>query len=101
MTYLLLSAVFLALAAIVAAVAWRNAPPGHLIATAVTVTTLIVLTAVFDTVMIATGLFAYADEHISGVRIGLAPVEDFAYPIAGVLLLTGLWTLMTRQRDAD
>ena len=61
---------------------------------------LVVLTAVFDTVMIATGLFAYSDAHLSGPRIGLAPIEDFAYPIAGVLLLAGLWNLIARRPDA-
>ncbi len=45
------------------------------------------LTAVFDTVMIATGLFHYAPTQLAGVHIGLAPLEDFAYPLAGVLLL--------------
>ena len=32
--------------------------------------------------MIAAGLFTYPPEHLSGLRIGLAPIEDFSY--AGV-----------------
>ena len=28
------------------------------------------------------------------VQVGLAPLEDFAYPLAGVLLLPGLWLLL-------
>ncbi|MFF2273729.1 lycopene cyclase domain-containing protein [Agromyces sp. NPDC058136] len=94
MTYLLLSAVFLAAAAAVAAAGWRRAPRGHGRAVLAAAAALVVLTAVFDTVMIAVGLFDYRDEHIWGVRIGLAPVEDFAYPIAAVLLLSGLWNLL-------
>ena len=82
MTYLVLSAVFVGIAAVVAALTWRLAPRGHLAAMLITAAVLVVLTAVFDTVMIATGLFAYSDAHLSGPRVGLAPIEDFAYPIA-------------------
>ncbi|WJH23687.1 lycopene cyclase domain-containing protein [Pseudarthrobacter defluvii] len=57
----------------------------------------LVLTAVFDNLMIAFGLFTYAPEMISGVKVGLAPLEDFAYPVAAVLLLPGLWILLERR----
>src|SRR5699024_367998 len=33
---------------------------------------------------------------ISGVRIGKAPVEDFAYPLAGAMLLPALWQLLQK-----
>jgi lycopene cyclase domain-containing protein len=59
---------------------------------------LLVLTAAFDTVMIAAGLFTYADPLILGPRIGLAPIEDFAYPLAAVILLPALW-MRLRSRD--
>jgi small toxic polypeptide LdrA/B/C/D len=101
MTYLTLSAVFVVVAVVVAAVAWRRAPRGHVPAMLITAAVLVVLTALFDTVMIATGLFAYSDAHLSGPLIGLAPIEDFAYPIAGVLLLAGLWNVIARRPDAD
>lgn len=94
MTYALLCAGFVAVALVVALVAWRRAPRGHAWALALSAAALVVLTAVFDNVMIATGLFGYADAQISGVRLGLAPIEDFAYPIAGVLLLPAIWNLL-------
>ena len=56
------------------------------IATGVAAVVLLVLTAVFDSVMIAAGLFGYADGTRLGPAIGLAPIEDFAYPVAAVLL---------------
>ncbi|GAB3848693.1 lycopene cyclase domain-containing protein [Nesterenkonia populi] len=66
---------------------------------------LIVLTAVFDNVIIGVGLVSYDDEVISGLRIGQAPIEDFAYPIAGVILLPAVWVLLrpleTRRRASD
>ena len=100
MTYLLLSVAFLLVAVVVAAVGWRRAPRGHGRAVALSALVLVALTIAFDSIMIAAGLFDYADAHISGVRLGLAPIEDLAYPIAGVLLLSGLWNLMGAA-DAD
>ena len=100
MTYLQLSAVFLAVAALAAValcVTARRTP--RLGALALTALALLVLTAVFDTVMIATGLFHYAPGPLAGLHIGLAPIEDFAYPLAGVLLLPALWTALRGRRS--
>jgi lycopene cyclase domain-containing protein len=98
MTYLLLSAVFLAIAVVVAVIAGHGIRRVSPAALALAAFGLLVLTAVFDTVMIAAGLFSYADELILGIRIGLAPVEDFAYPLAAVILLPALWARL-RSRD--
>ncbi len=58
---------------------------------------LLVLTAVFDNVMISAGLFGYSADKISGAMIGRMPLEDFAYPLAAVLLLPALWLLLDRR----
>ena len=58
---------------------------------------LLVLTIVFDNAMIAAGLMTYSEQAVSGARIGLVPVEDLAYPLAGLLLLPGLWILFRRR----
>lgn len=63
------------------------------VATVATVVVLFVLTVIFDNVMIASGLFDYAGHTLNGLRVGLAPIEDFAYPLGGALLLSGLWIL--------
>lgn len=95
MTYLLLALAFLAIATTVAVVARRSTKQDvGWRALAVAAGALLLLTAVFDNLMIASGLFAYADAHISGLRIGLAPVEDLAYPLAAVILLPALWSLL-------
>ncbi|WP_210479952.1 lycopene cyclase domain-containing protein [Naasia sp. SYSU D00948] len=104
MTYLLLNAVFLVLpvALLVAAlvVAKRRgrgrAPIGAAIGLALAV--VLVLTAVFDNVLIGLGIFYYAEDRISGLRIGLAPVEDFAYAVAAAIALPSLWVLLRRAR---
>lgn len=59
-----------------------------------------VLTAVFDNVMIAAGLFDYGHELLLGVYVGQAPVEDFAYPLGSALLLPALWLLLTSRPRA-
>ena len=63
---------------------------------------LVLLTAVFDNLMIAAGLFTYPESLISGVRIGLAPIEDFAYPLCAAFLVPAVFTLLTpRPRRAE
>ncbi|WP_104196172.1 lycopene cyclase domain-containing protein [Cryobacterium sp. M15] len=95
MTYLLLNAVFLVVAALVAVVAVtrRLISVRFVSAVAGALTLTLLLTAVFDNLMIGAGLFSYDPEHISGVLIGLAPIEDFAYPLAAAILLPALWVI--------
>jgi lycopene cyclase domain-containing protein len=89
------------LVAVAAAWAWRPREAGagrrRLIATAVAAVVLFVLTAVFDSLIIGTGIVAYDDGQRSGVTIGLAPIEDFLYPLAGVLLLPAVWRIAARR----
>lgn len=54
---------------------------------------MLVLTAIFDNVMIAAGLFDYGQQTLLGLYIGRAPIEDFLYPLAAVLLMPALWWL--------
>jgi|tagenome__1003787_1003787.scaffolds.fasta_scaffold20589849_2 lycopene cyclase domain-containing protein len=62
------------------------------------VAVLVLATAVFDSVIVGTGIVGYHQERILGLRIGTAPVEDFAYPLAAGLALPALWYLLTRGR---
>lgn len=99
MTYLLLSLVFLAVALVLAGLLGRGIRRVRPAALALAALALLTLTAVFDTIMIAAGLFTYADELILGLRIGLAPVEDFAYPLAALIVLPALWMRLRSRRD--
>ena len=94
MTYVLLNLPFLAVAALVAlaAVLARRAPRWRAIG--LTAAALLVLTAVFDNVLVATGIVGYNPDRISGVLVGVAPIEDFAYTLAAVVLLPSLWHLL-------
>lgn len=98
MSYLALNAPFVAAALVVliAAVVLRRIPVGRVCGEVLfTAVVLCTLTAVFDSLMIHAGLFEYAEHALIGIRIGLAPLEDFAYPLVAALLLPGLrWLLM-------
>ncbi|EPR77550.1 C50 carotenoid epsilon cyclase [Leifsonia rubra CMS 76R] len=98
MTYWLLNAVFLALVVVlaVAAIAFRRAPQWRAIAIATGI--LLIMTAVFDNIMISVGLVGYSADAISGAFIGVAPLEDFAYTLAAVVALPCLWTLLGSRR---
>ena len=68
---------------------------------------LLLMTAVFDNVMIGVGLVGYDPDLISGQFVGIAPLEDFAYSVAALVLLPSVWTLLggvsprtDRGRDA-
>ena len=110
MTYALICLPFLAIAVILSLAAARTLPRRarrrRWLATGFAAALVLVLTAVFDSTMIAAGLFGYADGTRLGPRIGLAPIEDFAYPIVTVLLVPAVWTLARRRssgggRDED
>lgn len=104
MTYLVMSLPFLGAALLVftagAVHARRRGTVSHYFsAWAVTTAVLLVLTAVFDNVMMAAGFFDYGADEISGIRFALMPVEDFLYPIAGALLIAGVWQLLGGAKE--
>ncbi|WP_336660319.1 lycopene cyclase domain-containing protein [Leucobacter sp. USHLN153] len=103
MTYALISIPFLllALAVALALTPWRRrrAALQQWTAIGLAVVALAILTAVFDSVMIASDLFSYGHGHTLGVTIGIVPVEDFSYPIATALLAPSIWFRLTERRE--
>lgn len=102
MTYAILSLIFLAVAVLVLVVALivRGRPQlmRRWVAPVVFAGLILgVLTALFDNLMVAGGFMVYHSDAISGVHIGLVPIEDFAYPLAALILLPGLWLLFTKR----
>ncbi|MDP4886660.1 MAG: lycopene cyclase domain-containing protein [Aquiluna sp.] len=51
------------------------------------------LTAIFDNVIIGTGIVAYDDDLLLGIKILYAPIEDFAYTAVAVVLVPSLFNL--------
>lgn len=109
MTYLLMSLPFAVVGLVVFALGAITAHRRHVIrrylaSWALALLALLILTAVFDNVMMAAGFFDYGPDQISGLRLGLMPWEDFLYPIAGALLLAGVWEMFsapTKRTEPD
>ncbi len=99
MTYWALNAIFLAVVAVVAVVALLSRRAPRWVAMLIALGVLLVVTAVFDNVLIGLGFVGYDRALISGAFIGKAPLEDFAYTVAAAVLLPSLWTLLSRKRD--
>lgn len=100
MTYLLLALPFVAGAGVLALVAARRASRSARLALVIGLAIVLVLTVVFDSIMIAVGLFTFPDEHLLGIRIGLAPIEDLLYAAVAVLVVWSLWHLMPARRSS-
>jgi lycopene cyclase domain-containing protein len=100
-TYLLLDLAFLGTVGLVALATWlsRRMPAWRLVA--FTAIPLLVMTAIFDNVLVGVHIVSYDPELITGAVIGVAPVEDFSYAIAAVVLLPCLWALLAPRRAGD
>jgi len=59
----------------------------------------IILTVVFDSVIVWSGIVEYSTSKILGVRVGFAPIEDFCYPLLAVLIIPALWERFERKRS--
>ncbi|SDZ73173.1 lycopene cyclase domain-containing protein [Bowdeniella nasicola] len=111
MTYPALAMLGLAVAILIALLAWgyvrlrgRRLPSNAAAAMIAAFVIVAALTAIFDNLMIRLDLFSYPPELLAGWRIGLAPIEDFSYPLAGVIALPVIWSAIERasaQRRAD
>lgn len=86
-TYLLLNVAFMGLAL----VALRRYLPSFSKPRYVTLLILIVMTAVFDNVIISLGIVAYNPDTLLGLYIYKAPIEDFFYALLAVIIVPAFW----------
>ena len=98
MSYWALNALFLAAVAAVAIAAVVSKRGPRWASVGLVLGVVLLMTAVFDNVMIGVGLVGYDEQKISGAFIGIAPLEEFAYAIAAVVLLPSLWCLIGGKR---
>ena len=98
MTYWALNAIFLSAVAAVALVAVLSKRAPRWASVGIVLGVVLVMTAVFDNIMVGVGLVGYNESLISGAFVGIAPLEDFAYAVAAVILLPSLWTLFGGER---
>ena len=102
MTYTIIVVPFVLLTIVVTLSTLRRPAFGRrMAASAVSAIVLLVLTAIFDNVMIGVGLIDYPEQHLSGLRIGIAPLEDFSYPLCAAFLVPAVYTLLARRPDRE
>jgi lycopene cyclase domain-containing protein len=94
MNYVALNASFICASLLALLLVPKNRRPAYLVA----MVPMLALTAVFDNLIIASGIVAYDATKILGIFIGLAPIEDFAYTIAAVLIVPSVWSAMAKRR---
>jgi lycopene cyclase domain-containing protein len=87
-TYALLNAFFLTAAVAIAAFKLRG--KDWLVVVKVLLP-MLALTAVFDNLIILSGIVDYQNANISGVKLWLAPIEDFGYTVFVSLVAPALW----------
>lgn len=87
LTYFLLNVLFMATVLLFA----RRFVPAHNRAWWSTLGALVIMTAIFDNVIIALGIVGYNSSALLGVYIVKAPVEDFFYSLLAVYLVPALW----------
>ena len=92
-TYLALNLVFM-LVAFVSLIFISRKNPWRAIG--FTMIWMILMTLVFDNVIIALGIVGYDENKISGLLLGLAPIEDFSYTVVSVFAVGILWHKFTK-----
>ena len=60
---------------------------------------LLVMTILFDSLLIYLGIVAYSLDKISGMSVGLAPIEVFFYPLLAGLAVPAIWEGLDREED--
>jgi len=100
-TYWLINAPFLLAAAVVLGGALAVKAPPHARAWWFAAAVMFVLTLVFDNAIIGFGIVDYDEALISGVRLGFAPIEDFAYTLAALLLIPALWHILATRKPKE
>ena len=86
-TYIILNIIVIALVCLFLRVKLRKPSNAIIITSAL----LIILTAIFDNVIVGLSIVDYDPSKILGLKIGFAPVEDFMYAVLAVLLVPLLW----------
>jgi lycopene cyclase domain-containing protein len=59
---------------------------------------MLLVTLVFDNLIIGLEIVGYDKTKISGILLGLAPIEDFAYTVVAVLAVSIIWTKLTKEK---
>ena len=95
MTYLALNVTFMLIAFVILNLISRKSPWR---AIGFTMLWMLLVTLIFDNVIIGLEIVGYDKTKISGILLGLAPIEDFAYTVVAVLAVSIIWTKLTKEK---
>lgn len=93
MTYGEMNLIFLVVAGIAT---WIIKSRFQCFTTPIVILPMLVLTAVFDNLIILAGIVDYDTTKLMGIYVGVVPIEDFAYTVVAVLLVPAIWKAMTK-----
>ena len=94
MSYGELNFIFLAIAGIAT---WIIKSKYRCFTTPIVMLPMLVLTAVFDNLIILSGIVDYDDTKLMGINILAVPIEDFAYTVVAVLLVPAIWKAVNKE----
>ena len=94
MNYLAMNAIFISISLLALLLVPKNRWPAYLVG----LVPMLLLTAIFDNLIVASGIVAYDPTKISGVMLGAVPIEDFAYTIAAVAIVPSVWSAMINRK---
>lgn len=96
MTYLgvniILSLTILAVLKFYRALKWNRA-------VTVTAVILLLITIVFDSLIIIAGIVAYESSNISGIMIWAAPIEDLIYAFMIAVIIPCVWDKQDKEKN--
>jgi lycopene cyclase domain-containing protein len=95
-TYILVNVAFIAIVLLMFRVKLRMPPRQWWIVLSI----LIVLTAIFDSLIIFADIVAYDTSKILGLYVGYAPIEDFFYALFSALIIPLLWNRLGGRHAA-
>lgn len=93
--YLLVNLIFI----LIVIVIFRIKPKKPSRVAVLTLGALLVLTAIFDSLIVGFGIVSYDPSRILGIFIGKAPIEDFFYAVLAVVLVPTIWKLAGKKND--
>ena len=94
MTYGDMNLIFLVIAGIAT---WVIKSRFRCFTTPIVLLPMLILTAVFDNLIILAGIVDYDTAKLLGIYVGVVPIEDFAYTVVAVLLVPAIWKAMNKE----
>ncbi|MEY4553738.1 MAG: putative carotenoid epsilon cyclase [Actinomycetota bacterium] len=93
MTYGDMNLIFLVIAGIAT---WIIKSRFQCFTTPIVLLPMLILTAVFDNLIILAGIVDYDVTKLMGIYVGVVPIEDFAYTVVAVLLVPAIWKAVSK-----